>query len=225
MDPTTTRPGALTVAAHIAMFPSLHNKILRLRATEPQPVAFRCRSMRSDGANASAARRGEGDLENIERWFEKRLLAARSRAADALRALSAESATPGEVWGAPIHGLHTDFGRFPRHRAAELLHRQHRPQISRHRTPYSPRREAGRHLRDRQTRHDGAEQPPARIRALRAKAASFDDLHRGGWDPVQRLEDQDRDGVAAEIIYPTVGMPLCNHEDADYKKACFDGGL
>ncbi len=57
---------------------------------------------------------------------------------------------------------------------------------------------------------------------LRAKAASFDDLHRGGWDPVQRLEDQDRDGVAAEIIYPTVGMPLCNHEDADYKKACFD---
>ena len=56
---------------------------------------------------------------------------------------------------------------------------------------------------------------------LRAKAASFDDLHRGGWDPVQRLEDQDRDGVAAEIIYPTVGMPLCNHEDADYKKACF----
>jgi predicted TIM-barrel fold metal-dependent hydrolase len=50
----------------------------------------------------------------------------------------------------------------------------------------------------------------------------FDELHRGGWDPVARLLDQDRDGVAAEIIYPTVGMMLCNHEDFDYKKACFD---
>ena len=50
----------------------------------------------------------------------------------------------------------------------------------------------------------------------------FEDLHRGGWDPVARLLDQDRDGVAAEIIYPTVGMMLCNHPDFDYKKACFD---
>ena len=31
-----------------------------------------------------------------------------------------------------------------------------------------------------------------------------------------------RDGVAAEIIYPTVGMVLCNHRDGDYKHACFD---
>jgi uncharacterized protein len=36
------------------------------------------------------------------------------------------------------------------------------------------------------------------------------------------MADQDRDGVAAEIIYPTVGMLLCNHKDYDYKKACFD---
>ena len=50
----------------------------------------------------------------------------------------------------------------------------------------------------------------------------FDDLHRGGWDPTYRLADQDRDGVAAEVIYPTVGMVLCNHPDPDYKKACFD---
>ncbi len=50
----------------------------------------------------------------------------------------------------------------------------------------------------------------------------FEDLHRGGWDPEARLLDQDRDGVAAEIIYPTVGMLLCNHTDFDYKKACFD---
>jgi predicted TIM-barrel fold metal-dependent hydrolase len=50
----------------------------------------------------------------------------------------------------------------------------------------------------------------------------FSDLHRGGWDPDARMADQDRDGVAAEVIYPTVGMLLCNHTDFDYKKACFD---
>jgi predicted TIM-barrel fold metal-dependent hydrolase len=50
----------------------------------------------------------------------------------------------------------------------------------------------------------------------------FEELHRGGWDPVARIADQARDGVAAEIIYPTVGMLLCNHADFDYKKACFD---
>ena len=49
----------------------------------------------------------------------------------------------------------------------------------------------------------------------------FEDLHRGGWDPDARMADQDRDGVAAEIIYPTVGMLLCNHPDYDYKTACF----
>ena len=52
--------------------------------------------------------------------------------------------------------------------------------------------------------------------------ARFEDLHRGGWDPTYRVADQERDGVAAEIIYPTVGMVLCNHPDFDYKKACFD---
>ena len=49
----------------------------------------------------------------------------------------------------------------------------------------------------------------------------FDELHRSGWDPSARLADQDRDGVSAEIIYPTVGMMLCNHKDFAYKDACF----
>ena len=52
--------------------------------------------------------------------------------------------------------------------------------------------------------------------------ARFEDLHRGGWDPEARLADQDRDGVSAEILYPTVGMMLCNHPDFEYKQACFD---
>lgn len=51
-------------------------------------------------------------------------------------------------------------------------------------------------------------------------SASFDELHRGGWDPKARLADQDRDGVQAEFIYPTVGMLICNHPDEAFKDAC-----
>jgi uncharacterized protein len=57
---------------------------------------------------------------------------------------------------------------------------------------------------------------------IRVMGVKFEDLHRSGWDPQARLADQARDGVAAEVIYPTVGMQLCNHTDFDYKKACFD---
>jgi predicted TIM-barrel fold metal-dependent hydrolase len=57
---------------------------------------------------------------------------------------------------------------------------------------------------------------------IRVTGVRFEELHRGGWDPQARLADQERDGVAAEVIYPTVGMVLCNHPDFDYKKACFD---
>ena len=49
----------------------------------------------------------------------------------------------------------------------------------------------------------------------------FEELWRGGWDPVARLADQDTDGVVAEVIYPSVGMLLCNHPDAEYQRACF----
>jgi predicted TIM-barrel fold metal-dependent hydrolase len=57
---------------------------------------------------------------------------------------------------------------------------------------------------------------------IRIAGVLFEELHRGGWDPTARLADQDRDGVACEVIYPTVGMVLCNHKDFDYKQACFD---
>src|ERR671938_425776 len=29
-----------------------------------------------------------------------------------------------------------------------------------------------------------------------------------GWDPVERIKDQDIDGVEAEVLYTTLGMPL-----------------
>lgn len=50
----------------------------------------------------------------------------------------------------------------------------------------------------------------------------WDELHPGGWDSAARLQEQQQDGVAAEVLYPSVGMLLCNHPDVDYKKACFD---
>jgi hypothetical protein len=49
----------------------------------------------------------------------------------------------------------------------------------------------------------------------------WDELHAGGWDSRARLTEQDRDGVLVEVLYPSVGMLLCNHPDADYKHACF----
>jgi predicted TIM-barrel fold metal-dependent hydrolase len=57
---------------------------------------------------------------------------------------------------------------------------------------------------------------------IRITGVQFDELHRSGWDAQARREDQIRDGVDAEVIYPTVGMVICNHPDFDYKKACFD---
>ena len=45
-----------------------------------------------------------------------------------------------------------------------------------------------------------AGKPPDEIRV---SGVLFEELHRSGWDPQARLADQDRDGVAGEIIYPT----------------------
>jgi uncharacterized protein len=57
---------------------------------------------------------------------------------------------------------------------------------------------------------------------IRIKGARFDEVHRGGWDPQARLADQDRDGVSAEILYPSVGMELCNIPDHALKQACME---
>ena len=57
---------------------------------------------------------------------------------------------------------------------------------------------------------------------LSPKGAVWDKLHKGGWDPQARLEAQDQDGIAAEVIYPSVGMEICNIPDLDLKQACMD---
>lgn len=56
---------------------------------------------------------------------------------------------------------------------------------------------------------------------LRREGTRFADIHRSGSDSSYRVADQERDGVAGEVLYASVGMVLCNHPDFDYKDACF----
>jgi predicted TIM-barrel fold metal-dependent hydrolase len=43
----------------------------------------------------------------------------------------------------------------------------------------------------------------------------------GGWDPNERLKDQDVDGVLAEVLYTSNGMPLYGIQDPELQMACF----
>ena len=65
-----------------------------------------------------------------------------------------------------------------------------------------------------------AGRPAEKIRALRVRALGGPPPRRLGPDGPPRRPDID--GVAAEVIYPSVGMVICNHRDVDYKRACFD---
>ncbi len=49
----------------------------------------------------------------------------------------------------------------------------------------------------------------------------YESARASGWDPAERLKDQDVDGVAAEVLYPTLGMPLFQLKDMDLQRACF----
>lgn len=42
-----------------------------------------------------------------------------------------------------------------------------------------------------------------------------------GWDPMQRIGDQDRDGVVAEVLYPSLGMYLFGMDDGELRAASF----
>jgi uncharacterized protein len=55
---------------------------------------------------------------------------------------------------------------------------------------------------------------------LRYTGDQVESLRAGGWDPTARLEDMDADGVAAEVLYPSVGMTLAQSKDLGYQLAC-----
>ncbi|TMA53346.1 MAG: amidohydrolase [Deltaproteobacteria bacterium] len=52
-------------------------------------------------------------------------------------------------------------------------------------------------------------------------AKGYEAARPSGWDPVERIKDQDIDGVEAEVLYTTLGMPLFQLDDADLQRACF----
>lgn len=56
--------------------------------------------------------------------------------------------------------------------------------------------------------------------AIRYHAREPGEWQRSGWDPTCRIADQDADGISAEILYPSVGVPLGVHPDLDYRHAC-----
>jgi predicted TIM-barrel fold metal-dependent hydrolase len=51
--------------------------------------------------------------------------------------------------------------------------------------------------------------------------AGYEAARPSGWDPVARLEDQDVDGVSAEVLYSTLGMRLFRMTDAALQRAFF----
>ena len=50
----------------------------------------------------------------------------------------------------------------------------------------------------------------------------FEELRRGGYDPAARLEEMDRDGVDAEVLYPTprLAQAINANRDDEYHRAC-----
>ncbi len=52
-------------------------------------------------------------------------------------------------------------------------------------------------------------------------AKGYPGVRPSAWDPVERLKDQDRDGVGGEVLYPSLGMRLFQLEDGELRAASF----
>jgi len=48
----------------------------------------------------------------------------------------------------------------------------------------------------------------------------YESARPGGWDPVERLKDQDIDGVAAEVLYSSLGLKVFSVTDPELQLAC-----
>jgi predicted TIM-barrel fold metal-dependent hydrolase len=57
--------------------------------------------------------------------------------------------------------------------------------------------------------------------AFREAGRGYSDARPGGWDPAQRLLDQDVDGVEGEILHTTLAFRLFWLKDAKLQEACF----
>lgn len=57
---------------------------------------------------------------------------------------------------------------------------------------------------------------------VKFKNMSFKDLRPGGYDPVERLKDQDIDGICGEVLYATYAMNLFAVPDAALQEVSFN---
>jgi predicted TIM-barrel fold metal-dependent hydrolase len=55
-----------------------------------------------------------------------------------------------------------------------------------------------------------------------AKPARFEELNPAAYEPRARLAVQKEEGIDAEVIFPSVGMITCRHQDHGYRKALND---
>ena len=60
----------------------------------------------------------------------------------------------------------------------------------------------------------------AKERLARAKKMKYSDVRTAAYVARDRLAYMDQDGLAAELIYASVGMGICMHRDVEYKDAC-----
>jgi len=57
---------------------------------------------------------------------------------------------------------------------------------------------------------------------IKFTGAHYKDLRPGGYDPVERLKDQDIDGISGEVLYATYAMNLYAVPDAELQEAVFN---
>jgi predicted TIM-barrel fold metal-dependent hydrolase len=55
----------------------------------------------------------------------------------------------------------------------------------------------------------------------RHMSTGYEAVRPSEWDPVERIKDQEIDGVEAEVLYTSVGMPLFGLKDSELQRACF----
>lgn len=70
-------------------------------------------------------------------------------------------------------------------------------------------------MRDRMPQFSRAVAPAAHSQQ------TLDNSRPGGTDPALRVEEMTQDGLAAEVLYPTLGLRLFSLEDAALQEACF----
>jgi predicted TIM-barrel fold metal-dependent hydrolase len=56
--------------------------------------------------------------------------------------------------------------------------------------------------------------------SLREKGTLFREIIPAAWEPHARLSSQDADGVATEVLYPSLGLVLFTHINRQYARSC-----